>query len=152
MQNGRGAGEDRHALLAGDERGIGDSDSVFAQRDRIELELPGGVGQGGLRVVRSARFENHFYVRDRAVLWIMNDTADAAKDRGEGTRSRQKKNCEQQDASHGNSFSLKWLSRAAGCRGSRGSAGGKSRRRFKRPLQRGEEEAKAARSSADHLM
>ena len=87
MENWRRAGEYGDGLLVGNERGIGYVDDVLTQRHGIEVKLAGGAGLGGLRVVRGKCLKHYFDVRNRAVLWIVNDAADTAENRGESADS-----------------------------------------------------------------
>ena len=94
MQNGRGTGKHGDVLWLGGESRIGDGDGVFAERNGVEMELARRVGMRGLREFRIARFENHGYVGNGAVLWIVNNTAHRAKNGGQSTYSKEKKNTE----------------------------------------------------------
>jgi hypothetical protein len=83
------------------------------------MELSGVVGLRGLSVIRSAGFQNDLDISNWAVLWIVNDPANSAEDRGETCGSKQKQNAKQKrSASHNNLISSRiWIARRseAGC-------------------------------------
>src|SRR5712691_842554 len=107
MQNRSRAGEHGYVLLLRGERRAGNADGIVSERDSIEMKLAVPIGLGGPGVIRSFGPQDDLSVRDRAVLWIVNDAADGAEDRGERSGGDKKENCERAGAAHEIRFSLK---------------------------------------------
>ncbi|SRR6266849_8286396 len=107
MQNRSRTGEHGYVLLLSGERRAGNADGIVSERDSIEMKLAVPIGLGGHGVIRSFGLQDDLCARDRAVLWIVNDAADGAKDRGERSAGDKKENCEKADAAHEIRFSLK---------------------------------------------
>ena len=89
MQNRRGAGKHGNGLRLGDESCIGNGNGIFAHRNGLEMELTRGVTLCALRKFRIARFENYGDTRDGAVLRVVHNAADVAKNRGQGPSGRE---------------------------------------------------------------
>lgn len=89
MEDRRGAGKHGNGLRLGEESLMGNGDGIFAQRNGLEMELAFGVSLHALRKFRVARFDNYGDARDGAVLQVVHNASDAAKNRGQGPGSRE---------------------------------------------------------------
>ncbi len=91
VQNWRRAGEYGNALLVRGEVQVRNRDSVFAKRNSIKMKLPRIVRSRRQTELRRARFQNNFDAGNWAVLWIVDDAAHRAENRGKSRSGERKK-------------------------------------------------------------
>ena len=88
MQNRCGAGKHGNGLRLGDKSHIGNGNGIFTQRNGLKMELPLGIGLRSLGKLRMDGLENYGDVRYGAVLRVVHNAADVAKNRGRDPSGR----------------------------------------------------------------